>query len=135
MKILIVIIMIIFSAINIYAGDVAVVSKNSSINSIDKMTLVDIYKLDVLKWSNGNKVSVFFYKEESLCAHFFDAIGTSAKALKKLWLKKTLTGEASAPTLVEGIDAMINAVKADKNAIGFMPEDKVTPDLKVIYKF
>jgi ABC-type phosphate transport system substrate-binding protein len=134
MKKILIILIVVFASFEVFAGDVVVVSKNSSVNSIDKVTLVDIYKLDVIKWDNGEKINLCSYSDANVSTGLYAVLGTKHAALKKIWLKKVLTGEAVAPKNIGSVDEMISTIKSDKNAVGVIPEDKVSADLKVIFK-
>jgi len=63
------------------------------------------------------------------------ALKKSNSQFKSYWSKLAFTGKGTPPKEVNSAADMINAVKADASAIGFIDSAAVTGDVKVVAKF
>lgn len=134
-KIYLIITILLLSSITTFSQMAIVVNKSNSVSKIDVSQLKDFYKLDKLQWENGNQVMLLTYKKNELNNSFYDILGFNSMKLNKLWLKKKLTGEGNPPFACSSYDAMIKKVEENENAIGYLPKDKVTPNMKIIMEF
>ncbi len=99
--------------------------------SADTGTLVGIYSLDKTRWSDGSPVVPFDAATSSQDA-FYSAIGQSASQIKKVWLRKKLSGEGQPPQSL-GSDAEVLAkVASTPGAVGFVSAGAVDGSVKVL---
>lgn len=99
--------------------------------SIDASGLTGIYSLDQTRWSDGSAVVPFDAATPAQDA-FYGAIGQSAGQMKKVWLRKKLSGEGQPPESL-GSDAEVLAkVASTPGAVGFVSADAVDGSVKVL---
>lgn len=101
--------------------------------SADKSTLVGIYSLDKTRWSDGSAVQPVASKE-GFAGEFYSAIGQSESQMKKVWMRKKLSGEGQPPATVGSAAEVIAKVSSTPGAIGFVPASAVTSGVKVLAK-
>jgi ABC-type phosphate transport system substrate-binding protein len=90
-----------------------------------------VYSLDLTKWTDGVKIIVFDNSGGAKDA-FYAGIGKDPLALKKIWLKKQLTGEAKAPETLSSDDEMVKKVASTPGAIGYVKSSAVTGGVKLL---
>lgn len=125
--------LIILAPVATKAQVAVVVNKSVNIENIDKSKLSSIYSLDVKKWDNGKKVVVFDQKGSSGTKDkFYGFIGKKYSKMKKIWMKKQLTGEGKAPKGYGSDSDVISKVASTEGAIGFVAAGSVTDQVKVV---
>ncbi|MCS3755385.1 hypothetical protein [Salinibacter ruber] len=114
-------------------AQVAVIAhQDVSVDAANAETLKDIYLLEQNKWDDGSEIVRFDLNSEgSTKTAFYDHVGQSVSDVKKVWLRKKLSGEAQPPEKVSS-DQMIDKVSSTSAAIGYVPADAVTDAVKVI---
>lgn len=128
-----IILIILIFAVTALADLVVVVPKSFPIDKIDLNTLKKLYRLEKTNIS-GKKVKLFAQKNETEYEKFFEALGINDKALKKIWLKKKLTGGGQVPDMVSDDVEMLISIKDSEAGIGIVKESSVTDDVKVLLK-
>jgi len=117
-------------------AEVSVIVNTANSNNIDKSLIKKIFLGKSKTFPDGNKIIIYTLKDANA-----DAVDFRQKALKKsnsqyksYWAKLAFTGKGTPPK--EASDSeMINAIKNNPNAIGFINSGKVTADVKVIATF
>ncbi|WP_263785330.1 hypothetical protein [Salinibacter grassmerensis] len=114
-------------------AQVAVIAhQDVPVEEIDADALEDIYLLEQGKWDNGSQIVRFDLNSDSETkSGFYDYFGQSVGDVKKVWLRKKLSGEAQPPEKVSP-NQMIDEVSSTPAAIGYVPADAVTDAVKVI---
>lgn len=115
-------------------ADVAVIVNSANGDDLGKGTIKRIYLKKIKAFSNGNEINVISLPAEDTLTTEFNqkALSKSGSQIRSYWSKLVFTGAATPPTEVSSAGDVINAVKADANAIGFVDASAVTPDVKVI---
>lgn len=90
-----------------------------------------IYSLDHTKWGDGTKI-VVFDNASDVKSTFYTGIGKDQLSLKKIWMKKQLTGEAKAPETIGSDEDVVKKVSSTPGAIGYVKASAVTGDVKVL---
>lgn len=80
-------------------------------------------KAKIIELSNGSASRIAFHKATT---------GRSESQLQSAWSRLVFTGKAEAPVQVGDDKAVIQAVLAAPNAIGYIDEASVTADVKVL---
>ena len=117
-------------------ADIAViVNPGSGVDSLDAGQVKKIFMAKTKKLPNGNSAVVVDQNSDNgAYATFYDKVaGKSPSKMNKYWVKLTFTGKAEAPKKVGGDSDVINAVKSNKNTIGYVDSSAVTADVKVVY--
>ena len=116
------------------SAQVAVIAhKSAPQDTLKKSELRDFYTGDIKSWSNGERVVVFDLKPktESKTA-FYKFLGRSATRMKSIWMKKMLSGEGKPPPAMKDELEMLRRVRETPGAVGFVPHDQITDDVKVL---
>ncbi|WP_251941706.1 hypothetical protein [Salinibacter ruber] len=115
-----------------YAQVAVIAHQDVPVDEADAETLKDIYLLEQNKWDDGARVVRFDLNSEgNTKTAFYDHVGQSVSDVKKVWLRKKLSGAAQPPEKVSS-DQMIDKVSGTSAAIGYVPADAVTDAVKVI---
>ncbi|MCS4032605.1 ABC-type phosphate transport system substrate-binding protein [Salinibacter ruber] len=115
-----------------YAQVAVIAHQDVPVDEADAETLKDIYLLEQNKWDDGARVVRFDLNSEgNTKTAFYDHVGQSVSDVKKVWLRKKLSGAAQPPEKVSS-DQMIDKVSSTSAAIGYVPADAVTDAVKVI---
>jgi ABC-type phosphate transport system substrate-binding protein len=114
-------------------GQVSIIAnKNIDASSITFSVLRNIYQLDT-KELGGTSLTLFDLNIEGPAKKTFcDAVGLSTMELRKVWLRKQLTGNGKPPQAITTEAEMIARVASTPGAIGFVSSASVTSDVKVL---
>ena len=88
---------------------------------LSKSELVAIWSKKNTKSSSGTKFALIDNKSGTK-GSFYDFIGKSQKAYKKIWMKFQLAGKGRGAKAVSDDGAVISKVKSTSGAIGFVDE-------------
>ncbi|MFZ6034049.1 MAG: substrate-binding domain-containing protein [Melioribacter sp.] len=134
MKKFIYLLMVLFAVNGALMAQVAVVANKSV--KVDKLELSEvdnIFSQKVLKWTDGQKIVLIDQSADSEAkTKFYNVLGKEQSALKKIWLRKQLTGEASAPQNAGSDSEVISKVSSTPGAIGYVSESSVNDNVKVV---
>ena len=105
----------------------------------DALSKSDVKKLFMgkkTKLSNGNKAKIIELVDGAPARVAFHeaTTGRSESQLQSSWARLVFTGKAEAPVQVADDAAVIDAVSADADAIGYIDEASVTGSVKVLLK-
>jgi ABC-type phosphate transport system substrate-binding protein len=128
-KLLFLFAMILFTVV--VNAQVSVIANKSVTESINLSDVANIYSLTQTKWSDGKKI-VLFDNSSDVKDAFYSGIGKDQLGLKKVWLKKQLTGEAKAPETLGSDEDIIAKINSTPGAIGFVKSSSVSGKAKVL---
>jgi ABC-type phosphate transport system substrate-binding protein len=116
------------------SSQVAVIANKSvPINTITVSKLSDIYLLNTQNWGNGIAVVPLWLRGiDDIEATFSAYLGMKPLDIRKIWLRVQLSGEGRAPMMFTSEDELIQKVAGTRGAIGFINEESVTADVKVL---
>lgn len=120
-------------AVGVAQAQVAViVHADAPVDQLEASALKDIYALDQNKWDDGSRIARFDLESDGdVKQAFYDHIGTSHSDIKKVWLRKKLSGEAQPPESVSAGE-IVQKVGSTPSAIGYVAADAVTDGVKVV---
>ncbi|MCB0262279.1 MAG: hypothetical protein KDE57_06845 [Calditrichaeota bacterium] len=122
--------------VNLVAQTAVIVHKDVMVDSVDALELDQIYTLFLTKWNGDQPVIVFFPKyNEKLQKSLFGTIHRKSIELKRVWLRKKLTGEATPPIAINSTEEMLEKVSTTPGSIGLIDAKKVTKAVKVVAIF
>lgn len=131
MKKLLILLLVAFGgALQANAQVAVVVNPAVSVAELDAGTLLDIYSLEKAKWDDGSRIVPLSLDAEADA--FYDLLGRSHSNLKKVWLRKKLSGEGQPPESVASAAALLQQVAATPGAVGFVPASAVDGTVKVV---
>lgn len=113
---------------------VVVTNPNTDIDKIDRQELINVYSLKTTK-INDTGVMLLDIKYDSEARNkFYSYMGTSTKAVKKVWLREKLSGNASPPTLLLSFEEIKKLVSERENYIGYIPLSLADKSVKIIHR-
>jgi hypothetical protein len=120
--------------LNCYSYSQVAVIANKSVSSskVSTSALGDLYELDNTDLG-GTKVKLFDINGDSpIKDKFYKSLGKSTSDIKKVWMKKKLTGNGNPPSGVSSEDDMLSKVASTPGAIGYISTSKVNSSVKVL---
>lgn len=93
--------------------------------------LLQIYSLEKTRWSDGAAIVPFDVAGPAQDA-FYGAIGQSTSQIRRVWLRKKLSGEGQPPTSLGSDAEVISRVSSTPGAVGFVRAGAVTSAVKVL---
>lgn len=131
MKIIILVFLVL--PLSAFAQEVAVIS-NLGAPSLTKEEIKSLYLGFRTSLPDGTRAIVIVPKTDGVRDKFFkEVVGISYADFKSHWLTKALAGE-SVPVVEVPMGEINNKVKEEKGAIGFVPAEKVTEGVRVLFK-
>jgi len=126
------IVLVSFSSI----AEVSVIVNTANNSTIDSKLVKKIFLGKKKAFPNGNKVALFTLPDDNPDSEHFRqaALKKSNSQYKSYWSKLAFTGKGTPPKKATDSE-MINKIKGNTNAIGFINSDKVTADVKVVATF
>ncbi|MBR8845192.1 MULTISPECIES: hypothetical protein [Pseudoalteromonas] len=118
-------------------ADIAViVNKDNPIESISQRQLIDMYMGKYVAFPNGDMAVTYDYeKSHPLRGPFFLALtGRNESQINAYWSRIKFSGKVSPPQSFSSPSTILENIRNTPNAIGYVPADFVTGDVKVIYQ-
>jgi ABC-type phosphate transport system substrate-binding protein len=127
---------VLFASFSSFA-EISVIVNSANTDQINAKLIKRIYLGKIKAFPNGKKIKVLTLKDGTPETEVFrqSALKKSNSQFKSYWSKLAFTGKGTPPKEVNSAADMINAVKADASAIGFIDSAAVTGDVKVVAKF
>ncbi|MFD2166560.1 phosphate ABC transporter substrate-binding protein [Thalassotalea euphylliae] len=134
-KIIIVLLFLVTHAVS--AAEISVIVNSTNSDAIDAKLIKRIYLGKTKSFANGTKANVLSLSDSISATEEFrqKALSKSTSQFKSYWSKLAFTGKGTPPKEIASEAAMIDAVKNDASAIGFVTSANVTGDVKVIATF
>jgi len=116
-----------------HAEDFAVISSAQNTNtSISKQNAINIFMGRFRQFPNGEKATPIDNK--SVADAFYKALVNKSPAqLKAYWARLTFSGRTLPPKKLTTTEQVINAVALEKQAISYIPANKVTTNVNVLF--
>jgi len=119
-----------------FAGISVIVSAKSAAGALDKDTVAQLYLGKTTALPGGGKAKLYDLADSSAAReHFYQALtGKSASQAKAVWSRLVFSGRALPPSELAGDAAVIQAVAADPNAVGYVDDSAVNASVKAVVK-
>lgn len=111
-----------------------IVNSGNSTSSISKKEVSDLFLKKKTKWDNGNAVMPVDQAASSKARETFtqDIHGKSVSAVRSFWQQAAFSGTASAPPEKANDAEVIEFVKKNSGAIGYVSTSASVSDVKVL---
>jgi ABC-type phosphate transport system substrate-binding protein len=111
-----------------------IVNTSNSTSSISKKDISDLFMKKKIKWDNGTAVMPVDLGASSKVRETFsqEIHGKSVGAIRSAWQQAAFSGTGSAPPEKTGDAEVIDYVKKNPGAIGYVTTSTKTEDVKVI---
>lgn len=113
---------------------VVIVNKDNETTNLSKDELKSIYLGEQQQWQDGSRIVLTDRKDndEAAIKFYEDFLGRSQRKLRKLWLRKVITGEISPPESYETDEGIIKFVSKNTGAIGFIKLESLNDSVRTI---
>ncbi|WP_461422270.1 hypothetical protein [Ketobacter sp.] len=121
-------------AVSVNAEIVVVVNSKSTVERFSSRELVDLYMGRNLYFPNGSLILRLDQAPESATRVQFyrGLVNKSVAEVNAYWAKLLFTGRATPPQTVESAAGVLQAVKSNLNAIGYVDINDLTDEVKVV---
>ncbi len=111
-----------------------IVNTSNAVATMSKAQTSKLFLKKKTKWENGSKVVPVDLAESSpVRVEFSKAIhGKSVSSIKSYWQKLIFSGRAVPPPIKASDPEVVNFVKANRGAIGYVSADASIADVKVL---
>lgn len=113
---------------------VVVVNLENPVHDLSHRELVDLYMGRNLHFPDGSLVLRLDQEPDSAIREQFyrTLVNKSVAEVNAYWAKLLFTGRATPPQPVNGSKSVLDAVRNNRNAIGYIESDQVTEHVKVV---
>lgn len=118
-------------------AEVAVIVNSANSDNINEMLIKKIYLGKSKAFPSGAKVKVYTLPSSQADTEYFrqKALKKSNSQFKSYWSKLAFTGKGIPATEVDSAADIIDAIKKDPKAIGFVNVNDVSSDVKVVVNY
>lgn len=117
-----------------FAAEVIVANPSVTETQLTRNEARLIYTLRRTQWPDGQPVRVFVLADDApLHVDFVKhTLGLYPRQLRRVWDRRTYSGTGQAPHQVDSIAEMLANVANVPGAVGYLPDQKVDPTVKVL---
>ncbi len=111
-----------------------IVNPENPVSTISSKDLKNIYKLKKNTWPTGKKIEAVNLKKRDPIRKKFSYIilAKSASRMDKFYLKQALSGKGQPPRVLSSSGDVLDFVRYNKNAIGYIDIKEVDDSVKVL---
>lgn len=124
-------------SMNQAVAEVAIVVHPSNTSTFDKSSIKRIFLGKTKSFSNGRSAILLSASPKSSATEEFNdkVIGKSSNQVNAYWSKMIFTGKGTPPQEMASTDAIISAISANPDAIGYLDASAATDAVKVVATF
>lgn len=114
-----------------------VVSRESRVESLTKIEVVDLFMGRYVNFPNGDKAKVFDLAPQSeIKGQFYQRLVSRTEAqIDAYWARLLFSGRNSPPEETESPGQLIEELVNSSQGIGYISSQDLTDSLKVVYRF
>jgi ABC-type phosphate transport system substrate-binding protein len=126
--------LIILLPVKVLADIVVIVNPNSGIADLTRHQIIDIY-MGRSPGIKGQRFQPFDHPLNSVLRteFYYKITGKPVSVINAYWARLLFTGRASPPRLVENNEAMLEIVREDPSAIGYLEQKYLNEHVTVVY--
>jgi ABC-type phosphate transport system substrate-binding protein len=116
------------------ADIVVVANKDNQVEALTKKQIIDIYMGRKSTFPNGEVVLPIDQEADSTTRKLFyqNLVNKTVSEINAYWARLLFSGRATPPRPVNNGSSVINIIKNNKSAIGYVQLEDVTDDVRVI---
>ena len=121
-------------SVNMWAGIVVVVNRDNPITTLNKREIIDLYMGRNLYFPDGKLALRLDHPPTSKERETFyqQLVKKSVAQVNAYWAKLLFTGKASPPMLMGDSEQLLDTIRNNRNAIGYIDETKLDDSVKVV---
>jgi len=134
-KILILILSLFVFSVSAQEPLAVVVHKNNPVEKLSRSELIDLFMGKYVAFPNDVKaIPVELNGDHEVKVDFYQSlVGMTLSRVNAYWSRLHFTGRKRAAVFKLSENDIIDFIRANEQAIGYMPQSKITGDLKVVY--
>jgi hypothetical protein len=119
------------------SSEVVVIVNSANSDAIDEKLVKKIYLGKSKSFPSGEKVKVYTLPSSQADTEYFrqKALKKSNSQFKSYWSKLAFTGKGTPATELDSAADIIDAIKKDPKAIGFINSSDVNEEVKVVVNY
>ena len=100
---------------------VVIANKSVPVTSIVSRELIDIYTLNIQRWEDGTRITVYDIKGGGRVKEaFYGFLEIKPEAMKRVWIGKQFSGKAMPPQTEESEQEIVDHVARTPGAIAYV---------------
>lgn len=125
---------ILFSAELALAEVIVVANKDNQMKVLTKKQIIDIYMGRTSRFPNGEAALPIDQNVDSSIRKLFyqNLVNKTVSEINAYWARLLFSGRSTPPRTVDNVASVINFIKNNKSAIGYIRLEDLTDDLQVI---
>lgn len=126
--------LLLLTTVNTWAGIVVIVNKENPVTELSKREIIDLYMGRNLYFSDGKLALRLDHPPTSEEREQFyqKLVKKSVAQVNAYWAKLLFTGRASPPMLMDNGDLLLDTVRNNRNAIGYIDDANLDETVKVV---
>lgn len=127
------IITLLFS-LQINAAELVLIAHQHNSNKLEQHSLIQLYLNKTSTFADGSAAIIFHSARDSTEHQQFclNLLNLTAAQYQSYWSRLIFTGAAARPHFVLNDDEMLNSVRTNKAAIGYISAETIPKDVRVI---
>jgi len=117
------------------AGVTVIVSPDSNLEALSRSKIKAIFLGKVKKLPNGDIARPANQENKSSVFDAFNkkVLGKNSGKVLKYWAARVFSGKGTPPRVIKGDQAMIDFIRSEKGAIGYIDSASVSTKVKAVY--
>jgi ABC-type phosphate transport system substrate-binding protein len=114
---------------------VVITNKDVPAESLEPRDILDIYTLNIQRWDDGTRITVFDIKGGSRIKDaFYQYLDMNPETIKRVWIAKQFSGKAMPPQTEASEQAIVDHVASTPGAIAYVSPATIKgrTDIKII---
>lgn len=113
---------------------IPVINSVTEQENISRNNLSAIFKMKLRYWQDGSPITVFVLEDDDPAHKSFckQILNVFPHQMRRSWNKLVFSGTGQAPILVDNEDDMIERVSSTPGAVGYISNQDLTDDIKVL---
>jgi ABC-type phosphate transport system substrate-binding protein len=114
-------------------GYVVIVNSSNPVSTMSKLQVADLVLKRMPKWKSGADAAPVDFGDAGVREEFSKAIlGKSTSAVKAYWQQQLFAGKLVPPPEMAGARDVVNFVKSNPNAIGYVSKGAAADGVKIV---
>ena len=136
MKNLLILLLLSMSSVTYATEMVVVVQKDSSVGALKQHQVANIFLSKTNRMADGSRVVTLELSNAEYKEIFYKKIaGKTLSQINSYWTTLIFTGKGKPPKGIEKTQSLIDELADNLKAISYLPIDKTTEAMKVVYTF
>ncbi len=123
-------------SINVSADVVIIVNPDSSVESLTKQQITDIFLSKAKSFPDGSLAVPVDLSEDNEAREIFikSVLNRRQSQIRAYWSDLIFTGKGSPPKKVDFPEDVLDLVANNPNIVGYLDEDEIDDSVKVVYR-